>query len=71
MSDRPEPGTAEEEIYNKLLPAVSRAGRAVDTAECARLARLIQRVGRIDKEVRRMAKTMGLDPKYLPRKRRS
>jgi len=65
----PEPGTHEDDIMQRLIPAMSRAGRQVDLDACARLARMIQARGHRDRAVRKAARTMGLNPKYLPRKR--
>lgn len=68
-TQRPAPGTHELDIYQRLLPAMSRAGRAVDLDACSRLARLIQRDGHRDETVRELARSLGLDPKFLPRRR--
>jgi hypothetical protein len=64
------PGSHEELLFHRLIPAVSRAGRAVDLDACAALAIAIQRDGHRARSVRRAAKAMGLDPRYLPRQRR-
>jgi len=68
---RPAPGTAEEDIYERLIPQMSRAGRVVDLEALATLAADIQRLGHKDKGVRKAAKALGLDPRWLPRRRRS
>jgi hypothetical protein len=42
---RPPPGTWEEDIAQKLICQVFRAGRVLDLAGCYRLARVIQAEG--------------------------
>lgn len=66
---RPAPGTHEEAIYQRLLPAMSRAGRAVDLDGCAQLAAEIQARGHRSQEARTRARQLGLDPYFLPRRR--
>ena len=65
---RPLPGTHEEGIYTKLLCQMSRAGRAVDFGGCVELAEVIQREGHRSSKARRLAKVLGLNPRYLPRR---
>lgn len=43
----------------------------VDLEALATLAADIQRLGHKDKGVRKAAKALGLDPRWLPRRRRS
>jgi len=71
MSARPAPGTPEEAIYERLLPAMSRAGRQVDLDACAELATVIQAQGHRSRLARTMARALGLDPAFLPRRRTS
>ena len=66
---RPAPGTPEEDIYGRLLPMMSRAGRRVDIDGCVRLAHDIQRYGRNCVRVRAAARELGLNPDYVPRRR--
>jgi hypothetical protein len=66
---RPRPGTAEEGIYERLLPMMSRAGLPVDLAGCAELAQVIQTSGHRSAEAVELARALGLDPQYLPRRR--
>lgn len=63
------PGTDEEAIYRRLLPAMSRAGRAVDCERCGQLAVAIQARGHRDPVVRRLARLLGLNPRFIPRPR--
>jgi hypothetical protein len=51
------------------MAQMSRAGRQVDFEACARLAADIQQFGHRSGRVRYAAKEMGLDPKWLPRRR--
>lgn len=68
-TQRPAPGTPEEDIYGWLLPMMSRAGRRVDIDGCARLAHDIQRYGRNCVRVREAARELGLNPDRLPPRR--
>ena len=69
IPERIAPGSHEEDIFKRLLPAMSRAGRAVDAAACERLAVAIQHHGHKNRKVRDMAREMGIPPKFLPRRR--
>ena len=69
MPRRPHPGTPEEDLYERLLVQQSRAGRRVDFELCAELAFLIQEHGHRASKVRYMARDLGLDPRWLPRRR--
>jgi hypothetical protein len=70
MGERPAPGTNVHDIYQRLLPAMSRAGRSVGLDGCASLAAAIQQHGRRSRAVGRMARALGPGPRYLPRKRK-
>ena len=69
MSARPARGSPEEAIYQRLLPAMSRAGRQVDVDACAELASVIQTQGHRSRPARTLARALGLDPAFLPRRR--
>ena len=66
---RPAPGTPEEEIFQQLLGQLSRAGRQWDLDACARLAAVIQASGHRCARAVSLAHDMGLDPRWLPRRR--
>jgi len=66
---RPPPESDEESIYLRLIPLMSRAGRRVDLDGLAELAAAIQQHGHKCGRAKYMAKVLGLDPDYLPRRR--
>ena len=66
---RPRPGTEAELVYLHLTAQMSRAGRAVDREACAQLAKVIQLEGHRSQEAVQLARALGLDPRYLPRRR--
>ena len=66
----PEPGTPEHYVFMKLLCQMSRAGRAVDFDGCARLAAVIQTEGEKSVTAWSLARDLGLDPLWLPVRRR-
>lgn len=68
-SKRPVPGTFEADVYERLLPMMSSAGRVVDCSGCARLAKAIVQYGRRSIPVIVQATQLGLDPDKLPRVR--
>lgn len=67
---RPPPETDEEAIYLRLIPLMSRAGRQVDLDGLAELAETIQQHGHDCGRAKSMARDLGLDPEYLPRRRK-
>jgi hypothetical protein len=63
-------GSSEWWIKNNLMVQMSRSGLRVDFEGCKQLAVVIQKQGHRSPEAVKLAKELGLDPKWLPRQRR-
>jgi len=70
MPTLPTPGTDAHTVFVKLMAQMSRAGRRVDFEGCAKLAHVIQNEGERSAAARAQALALGLDPKWLPWRRR-
>jgi hypothetical protein len=69
MTGRPPEWTHEFHIYQRLQVQMSRAGLRIDSDRCAVLARAIQKRGHRSPEAVKLANELGLDPRWLPRRR--
>jgi hypothetical protein len=63
-------GSPEWWIKNNLMVQMSRSGLRVDFDGCEQLAVVIQKQGHRSPTAVKLAKELGLDPKWLPRQRR-